>query len=110
MLPVTRKVVAPNDPCISAVRRFDVLATFNVVQLMNGIVRELKLNTVFVAFDVIPAVNKFVVVKEFEAYKLPVMFRDVCPVVPVMVTVERFDIPYTFRVLVPYTTAEFTVR
>ena len=52
----------------------------------------------------------FVVETAFEAYKLPVMFRDVCPVLPVMVTVERFDIPYTFRVLVPYTTAEFTVR
>ena len=85
ILPVTRKVVAPNDPCISAVRRFDVLATFNVVQLMNGIVRELKLNTVFVAFDVIPAVNKFVVVKEFEAKILPVTLRLVRPARPAMV-------------------------
>jgi hypothetical protein len=67
MLPVTRRVVAPTDPCISAVRRFDVEATFNVVQLMNGIVRELKLNTVFVAFDVIPAVYRLVVVTAFEA-------------------------------------------
>jgi len=26
------------------------------------------------------------------------------------VTFVRFDVPYTFRVLVPYTTAEFTVK
>jgi hypothetical protein len=31
-------------------------------------------------------------------------------IVSVTVTFVRLDVPYTFRVLVPYTTAELTVR
>jgi hypothetical protein len=64
--PVTCKVVAPVDPCISAVRRFDVLATLRVVEYTNGIVSVSELNTVLVTFDVIPAVYRFVVVTAFE--------------------------------------------
>jgi hypothetical protein len=41
-------------------------ATFRVVTLMNGIVSVSKLNVVDTAFDVIPAVNRFVVVTAFE--------------------------------------------
>jgi hypothetical protein len=63
--PDRRKVVEPSDPRISAVTRFDVLATFRVVEFIKGIVRVSKLKTVFDAFDVIPAVTRFVVVMEF---------------------------------------------
>ena len=40
-------------------------------------------------------------------------FADTDPLtlnVSVTVTFVRFDVPYTFNVLVPYTTAEFTVK
>jgi hypothetical protein len=47
------------------VTRFDVLATFRVVEFIKGIVSVSKLKTVLDAFDVIPAVTRFVVVMEF---------------------------------------------
>jgi hypothetical protein len=67
MFPVANKVVSPGSPVNVTVSRFDVDATFKVVQEINGIVSVSKLNTVLTAFDVIPAVNKFVVVTAFDA-------------------------------------------
>jgi hypothetical protein len=64
--------VSPGSPVSVTVSRFDVDATFRVVEYTNGIVRVSELNTVLVTFDVIPAVNKSVVVTAFEAKILPV--------------------------------------
>jgi hypothetical protein len=47
--------------------KFEVDATFIVVAEINGIVRVSKLNIVFDAFDVNPAVNRLVVERAFEA-------------------------------------------
>ena len=66
MFPVANKVVSPGSPDIVTTSRFDVDATFRVVELMNGIVSVSKLNTVLVAFDVKPAVTIFVVVTAFD--------------------------------------------
>lgn len=57
----------PGSPVSVTVSRFDVEATFRVVELMNGIVSVSELNTVLTAFDVNPAVTMFVVVTAFEA-------------------------------------------
>ena len=57
--------------------------------LMYGIVNVSKKNVAFAAFAVM------------DPFTLNVS---------VTVTFVRFDVPYTFRVLVPYTTAEFTVK
>jgi hypothetical protein len=67
--------VSPGSPVNVTVSRFDVDATFRVVELMNGIVMVSELNVVLTAFDVIPAVNKFVVITAFEAYTFPTTWR-----------------------------------
>jgi hypothetical protein len=65
--PVTFKLVNPGSPVIVTTSKFDVDATFRVVEYTNGIVSVSELKTVLVTFDVIPAVNRFVVVTAFEA-------------------------------------------
>ena len=92
--------MSPGSPVNDTVSRFDVDATFKVVQEINGIVSVSKLNTVLTEFDVIPAVNKFVVVTAFDAYRLPVTFRVVTPVVPVSVSVaaKRFVVVTAFEI------------
>ena len=67
MLPVTFKLVSPGSPVIVTTSKFDVDATLRVVEYTNGIVRVSELKMVLVTFDVIPAVNRFVVVTAFEA-------------------------------------------
>jgi hypothetical protein len=64
--PDTNTVVSPGSPVSVTVSRLDVDETFNVVELMNGIVSVSKLKTVLAALDVIPAVYRFVVVTAFE--------------------------------------------
>jgi hypothetical protein len=63
--------------------------TLRFCVLMYGIVKVSKKNVVFAAFEVMA----------------PLTLN-----VSVTVTFVRFDVPYTFRVLVPYTTAELTVK
>ena len=63
---MTVRDVSPVEPCMVCVSVLLVDATFRVVTLMNGIVSVSKLNVVDTAFDVIPAVNRFVVVTAFD--------------------------------------------
>jgi hypothetical protein len=52
---------------VVTILRFDVDATFKVVEYTNGIVSVSKLKVVFDTFDVNPAHVKFVVVTAFDA-------------------------------------------
>jgi hypothetical protein len=67
MFPVTFRLVRPGSPVIVTTSKLDVDATLRVVEYTNGIVRVSELKMVLVTFDVIPAVNRFVVVTAFEA-------------------------------------------
>jgi hypothetical protein len=64
-------------------------ATLRTCVLMYGIVNVSNKNVAFAAFAVI------------EPFTLNVSLT---------VTFVKFEVPYTFKVLVPYTTAEFTVK
>ena len=55
-------------------------------------------------------VNTFTVVTAFDALIFQVTSKVVFPDTPTMVAVDKFETPYTFRVLVTYTTAESTVK
>jgi hypothetical protein len=105
--PVTRKVVAPSDPCISTVTRFDVDATLSVVEYTNGIVSVSELKMVLVTLDVIPAVNKLFVVTAFEAKILPVtlivlfafdMVKVFAKRLVVVTAFEMYTLPFTSSV------------
>jgi hypothetical protein len=111
MFPVANKVVIPGSPVNVTVSRLDVDATFRVVQETNGIVSVSKLKKVLVALDVIPAVYKFVVVTAFDAYRLPVTFRVVAPVVPMSVVVfaKTFVVVTAFEMYALPVTCKFEV-
>jgi len=79
-----------------------VLDTFRLVENKYGIENVSKLNVMFDAFDVNPAVKMFVVVTAFDTYRFPVIFADAFARVMVfanrLVVVRAFD-TYRFPVI-----------
>ena len=74
LVPVTFKFVPKIDAALSVVtfivERLEVDETLRVVDVINGMAKVSKLNTVLAALDVNPAVKRLVVVTEFAEYRL----------------------------------------